>query len=42
MAVIAIDVSKQKLDCAWLRDMSTGKVKTRVFANRRQLPSDRT
>lgn len=36
MAVIGIDVSKQKLDCAWLRDVATGKVKTRVFANRRQ------
>ncbi|WP_136068899.1 IS110 family RNA-guided transposase [Modicisalibacter radicis] len=36
MAVIGIDISKQKLDCAWLRDVSTGKVKTRVFPNRRQ------
>ncbi|MCE8040515.1 IS110 family transposase, partial [Halomonas sp. MCCC 1A11062] len=36
MAVIGIDVSKQKLDCAWLRDEATGKVKTRVFGNRRQ------
>lgn len=36
MAVIGIDVSKQKLDCAWLRDVATGKVKTRVFGNRRQ------
>lgn len=30
---IGIDVSKRKLDCAWLRDPDTGKVKTRVFAN---------
>ncbi|PMR72306.1 IS110 family transposase, partial [Billgrantia endophytica] len=36
MAVIGIDVSKKKLDCAWLRDVSTGKVKTRVFTNHRQ------
>lgn len=36
MAVIGIDISKQKLDCAWLRDVATGKVKTRAFANRRQ------
>lgn len=36
MAVIGIDVSKQKIDCAWLRDVATGKVKTRVFPNRRQ------
>ena len=36
MAVIGIDVSKQKLDCAWLRDVAAGKVKTRVFPNRRQ------
>ncbi len=36
MAVIGIDISKQKFDCAWLREVSTGKVKARVFPNRRQ------
>lgn len=30
---IGIDVSKQKLDVAWLRDPEAGKVKTRVFPN---------
>jgi transposase len=30
---IGIDVSKHKLDCAWLRDPNTGKVKTKVFGN---------
>lgn len=30
---IGIDVSKRKLDCAWLRDPDTGKVKTKVFGN---------
>lgn len=33
MAMIGIDVSKKKLDCLWLKDRVTGKVKTRVFAN---------
>ncbi len=33
MAVIGIDVSKQKLDCLWLRDPESLKVKTKVFAN---------
>lgn len=32
-AFIGIDVSKHKLDCAWLRDPATGKVKTKVIAN---------
>ncbi len=31
--VIGIDVSKAKIDCAWLRDIQTGKIKTRVFKN---------
>ena len=30
---IGIDVSKDKFDCLWLRDVSTGKVKTKVFKN---------
>lgn len=33
MNYFGIDVSKQKVDCAWLRDPATGKVKTRVFEN---------
>ena len=33
MNYFGIDVSKQKVDCAWLRDPVTGKVKTRVFEN---------
>lgn len=33
MAQIGIDVSKQKLDVCWLRDIETLKVKTRVFPN---------
>lgn len=33
MAMIGIDVSKAKLDCLWLQDPVTGKVKTRVFTN---------
>lgn len=33
MMVIGIDVSKRKLDCAWLRDQTQRKVKTRVFDN---------
>lgn len=31
--MIGIDVSKAKIDCAWLRDLKTGKVKTKVFKN---------
>lgn len=31
--MIGIDVSKKKLDCLWLKDLATGKVKTRVFAH---------
>lgn len=34
MMVIGIDVSKTKIDCAWLRDIATGKVKTKVLKNR--------
>lgn len=32
-AFIGIDVSKHKLDCAWLRDPDQVKIKTRVFEN---------
>ncbi len=32
-AFIGIDVSKHKLDSAWLRDVETGKVKTKVLPN---------
>ena len=31
--IIGIDVSKAKIDCAWLRDLNTGKVKTKVLKN---------
>lgn len=30
---IGIDVSKAKLDCLWLRDSASGKVKTKIFKN---------
>ena len=33
MNIIGIDVSKNKLDCLWLRDLATGKVKSKVFSN---------
>lgn len=33
MKYFGIDVSKKKVDCAWLRDPATGKIKTRVFDN---------
>jgi len=33
MNYFGIDVSKKKVDCAWLRDPVTGKIKTRVFLN---------
>jgi transposase len=33
MAIIGIDVSKVKLDCLWLRDSVSLKVKSRVFPN---------
>jgi transposase len=33
MAIIGIDVSKNKLDCLWLKDPVALKVKTRVFHN---------
>ncbi|WP_017926216.1 IS110 family transposase [Thioalkalivibrio sp. HL-Eb18] len=35
MAHIGIDVSKNKLDCMWVRDLEAGKVKPKVFPNRR-------
>lgn len=31
--MIGIDVSKEKIDCAWLRDIETSKVKTKVLKN---------
>ena len=34
---IGIDVSKEKLDVCWLRDISTGKKKSKVFRNQRKL-----
>lgn len=34
MAIIGIDISKQKFDCLWLRDVCSLKVKTKVFTNR--------
>ena len=33
MAIIGIDVSKAKLDCLWLRDSVSLKLKSRVFSN---------
>jgi transposase len=33
---IGIDVSKDKFDCAWLRDVETGKFKNKVFKNTKQ------
>ncbi len=33
MIIIGIDVSKAKIDCLWLRDAATGKVKSKVFKN---------
>lgn len=33
MMIIGIDVSKKKIDCAWLRDVQQRKIKTRVFDN---------
>jgi len=34
MNTIGIDVSKDKIDCAWMRNIDTGKVKTRVLKNK--------
>ncbi len=34
MIYFGIDVSKDKLDCGWIRDPLKGKVKTRVFQNK--------
>lgn len=31
--IIGIDVSKSKLDCLWIKDVETRKVKAKVFAN---------
>jgi len=33
MTTIGIDVSKLKLDCLWLKDLASDKVKTKVFSN---------
>ncbi len=33
MITIGIDVSKAKIDCLWLRDVTTAKVKSKVFKN---------
>jgi len=33
MAIIGIDVSKAKLDCLWLRDSISLKVKSKMFPN---------
>jgi len=33
MTIIGIDVSKAKLDCLWLKDITTGKVKSKVVKN---------
>ena len=32
--IIGIDVGKDKIDCAWLRDIETSKVKTKVLKNK--------
>lgn len=34
MIIIGIDVSKEKIDCAWLREIETNKVKTKVLKNK--------
>ena len=31
--IIGIDVSKEKIDVAWLRNLEANKVKTKVFKN---------
>jgi len=33
MNTIGIDVSKLKLDCLWLKDLATDKVKTKIYTN---------
>lgn len=33
MTIIGIDVSKAKLDCAWIRDLAAMKIKTKVHKN---------
>lgn len=40
MIIIGIDVSKSKLDCLWLRESTTGKVKSKVFGNNRNAYAD--
>ncbi len=34
MNVIGIDVSKEKLDCLWLRELATGKARSKVVSNK--------
>ena len=34
MVIIGIDVSKNKIDCAWLREIKTNKVKTKILKNK--------
>ena len=36
MESIGIDISKAKVDCCWIRDLSNLKVKTKVFKNTQQ------
>lgn len=33
MTTIGIDISKDKIDCAWLREIEAGKIKTKVLKN---------
>ena len=33
-AMIGMEDRKQKLDCLWLKDLASGKGKTRVFSNK--------
>ncbi len=33
ITIIGIDISKDKIDCCWLRDLETGKKKTKVITN---------
>jgi len=33
MNTIGIDVSKLKLDCLWLKDLATDKIKTKIYSN---------
>jgi transposase len=36
MIYIGIDVGKNKLDCLWLKDVLSEKVKTKVFKNNQE------